>query len=128
MSNDMRQNLMEDAEDAGLKAVMGKRFQDVSKEIPKQERKAIPQSRCSYTREPLSQETEGALDVKWVPENTVSPMDKVKACVKWTAVFGSVSAVLFYWQQAGLLDSRAAVPSLIFCALGAGLSIGWNAR
>ena len=67
-------------------------------------------------------------DGKWEPVKEITNMDKLKECVKWAAIFGGLNALLFYWQQAGLLDSKAAVPSMIICALLAGLSIGWNAR
>ena len=125
---------MEDAEDEGLKAVMGDKFQDVREGKQRVGEKAIPQSRCSRdsslcTMEPLSeQKPEDVMNAGWVKLNVVSPMAKVKACAKWATVFGSVSGLLFYWQQAGLLDERAAIPSLIFCALGAGLTVGWHAK
>ena len=72
--------------------------------------------------------SETSVDASWVPVRETNAMDKVKACTKWGAVFGGISSLLFYWQQAGLLASSAAVPSLIICALGAGLTIGWHAR
>jgi hypothetical protein len=111
--------LNDDLLDEGLQAVMGKERcqnpEDWQKDIKKRkaERKAS---------------VDTAVDATWVPVKEGTSMDKVRDCAKWAMLFASVSGLLFYWQQAGLLDSSAAVPSLIFCALGAGLTIGWHAR
>ena len=67
-------------------------------------------------------------DASWAPAKTSTYLDKIRNCAKYGLIFGAASGLLFYWQQSGLLASSAAVPSLIFCALGAGLTIGWHAR
>lgn len=114
-------NVNSDLLDDGLRAVMSKdRCQDVTGNARKEQDKTIRQVK------PVPKDE--AMDAGWVKLNTVSSMAKVRGCAKWTLLFGSISGLLFYWQQAGLLASRAAVPSLIFCALGAGLAIGWHAR
>ena len=103
--------------DDGLQAVMGKeRCQNVW---------IVPPEKKAEVKKPQKDEP---VDASWVKLNTVSPLARVKCCAKWALLFGSISGLLFYWQQAGLLDSKAAVPSLIVCALGAGLSIGWHAK
>ena len=111
--------LNDDLLDDGLQAVMGKdRCQDLSlRQKSEKERKAVAKDSPA-----------AAVDASWAPVKGVTAMDKVKACTKWGAVFGGISSLLFYWQQAELLASSAAVPTLIFCALGAGLTIGWHAR
>lgn len=106
--------LNDDLLDDGLQAVMGK-------------------DRCQNDWYPKWKESKRAeqdtpADASWAPVRETNTMDKVKVCTKWGAVFGGISSLLFYWQQAGLLASSAAVPSLIICALGAGLTIGWHAR
>ena len=112
-------NTNSDLLDEGLQAVMVKdrcqNPEDWQKDIKKRkaERKAP---------------AETAMDATWVPVKEGTSMDNVRDCAKWAMLFASVSGLLFYWQQAGLLASSAAVPSLIFCALGAGLTIGWHAR
>lgn len=112
MSNEINGDLLDD----GLQAVMGKeRCQDAW----------TPRQKKTGEKKPQKEEV---MDAQWVKLNTISPMAKVKGCARWALLFGSISALLFYWQQAGLLASEAAVPSLIICALGAGLTIGWNAR
>lgn len=111
----------EDLLDEGLQAVMGKdRCQDVSGTVnvesvvsPKP-KNAVPKGEPG--------------NAGWIQLNTVSPMVKLKSCAKWALLWASISALLFYWQQAGLLASSAAVPSLIFCGLGAGLTVGYNAK
>lgn len=64
-------------------------------------------------------------DGKWEP---VKPkpnwMDKLKSCAMLTAPFSALTLLVFYWNEAGLMDSSIAVPSMIFCACLAGLGIG----
>lgn len=115
-------NLMEDAKDEGLKAVMGSKFHDLSQE----DSKSVMQKESKYQK--VQQPRNEPVDASWVKLNVVSPMARLKVCAKWAMLFGSISALLFYWQQAGLLDSKAAIPSLIICALGAGLTVGYHAR
>ena len=121
MSNDINHL---DANDEGLKAIFGSRFQDETCNKPAEvTKKAKP---IQKTVEQSG--TEKAMDGKLEPVKVVTSLDKLKACVKWAGIFGGLNALLFYWQQAGLLDSKAAVPSMVVCALLAGLSIGWHAR
>ena len=111
-------NMNGDLLDDGLQAVMGKeRCQDVWAPREKKAAEKVPQ------KEAASRE-EMAVDAKWVKLYTVSPMAKVKNCAKQTVLYGGISAVLFWWQQAGLLDPKAAIPSFIVLALLAGLRIG----
>ena len=57
-----------------------------------------------------------------------APMAKLKGCAKGVWLYGCISLLLFWWQQAGLLDSKAAVPSFIVLALLAGVQIGSACR
>ena len=120
MSN-FSENLMEDPEDEGLKAVMGSQFQDVStgsKPAPQKE------SKCRK----VQQHRNVPVDASWVKLNVISPMAKLKVCAKWALLFGGIGTLLFYWYLAGLLDPKAAIPSFVVCALGAGLTVGYHAR
>lgn len=121
MSNDINHL---DANDEGLKAIFGSRFHDetvTQKEEGTKKAKPI--------QKPVEQSgTENAVGGKWEPVKVATSLDKLKTCAKWGGIFGGLNALLFYWQQAGLLDSKAAVPSMVVCALLAGLSIGWHAR
>lgn len=55
----------------------------------------------------------------WYDEKTVN-------MVKWVAVFMALEYLFFYWQQTGQMQSTAAMPSMIVCALLAGISVGKN--
>ena len=55
----------------------------------------------------------------WYDENTVN-------MVKWVVVFMGLEYLFFYWQQTGQMQESAAMPSMIVCALLAGISVGKN--
>ena len=130
-------DLMEDAGDEMLKGIMGGRFQDMSeagKAGPKP-KEIAPKAFPSVTTSPSAprndsgsrqagQKLEGAVDAAWKPVKAATAMEKLKSCGKWALLFGGISALLFWWQQAGLLDPKAAVPSFIFIALLTGMKIG----
>lgn len=109
-------NINSDLLDEDLQAVMGKDRCQNEWTVPKKKEK------------PCNVKQDEPMDAGWVQLNTVSPMVRLKNCVKWGTPFAVLSSILFYWQQAGLLASSAAVPSLIICALGAGLTVGYHAR
>ena len=46
--------------------------------------------------------------------------------VKWALLFICLEYLLFYWQQTGQMQESAARPSMLVCALLAGLSVGKN--
>ena len=46
--------------------------------------------------------------------------------VKWVAIFIGLEYLVFYWQQTGQMQESAAMPSMIVCALLAGISVGKN--
>ena len=111
-------NINSDLLDDGLQAVMGKDRCQNERIVPKK----------AEEKKLNTDKKETAVDAGWDPVKAATSMDKLKECAKSAIIFGGLSGLLFYWQQAGLLASSAAVPSLIFCALAAGLSIGWNAK
>lgn len=55
----------------------------------------------------------------WYDEKTVN-------MVKWVVIFMGLEYLFFYWQQTGQMQSTAAMPSMIVCALLAGISVGKN--
>lgn len=62
---------------------------------------------------------------QWEPEKPApSFMDSLKNCVKWMGLFGGLSFLIFYWQQAGLMASSIAVPSMCVCTALAGFGAG----
>ena len=124
MSNDINHL---DTEDLGLKAIFGDRFQDETCEKKTAEE---PKAKTTAAKPAVKAQSrkKNAVDAQWEPAKAVTTMDKLISCAKWAGLFGGLNGLLFYWQQAGLLASEAAVPSMVVCALLAGLSIGWHAK
>ena len=69
------------------------------------------------TREPVDAEYEPVKT--WYDKKTVN-------MVKWASVFIGLEYLVFYWQQTGQMQESAAMPSMLVCALLAGLSVGKN--
>lgn len=126
MSNDINHL---DSEDLGLKAIFGDRFHDETCEKKPAEAPNVKAATAEKSVVNMKDYKKNkAVDAKWEPVKAITSADKLKGCAKWAAVFGGLNGLLFYWQQAGLLASEAAVPSMVVCALLAGLSIGWHAK
>lgn len=69
------------------------------------------------TNEPVDAEYEPVKT--WYDEKTVN-------LVKWVLLFICLEYLIFYWQQTGQMQESAAMPSMIVCALLAGVSVGKN--
>ena len=69
------------------------------------------------TNEPVDAEYEPVKT--WYDEKTVN-------LVKWVLLFICLEYLIFYWQQVGKMDESAAMPSMLVCALLAGISVGKN--
>ena len=52
--------------------------------------------------------------------------EKAVNLVKWALLFICLEYLFFYWQQTGKMDESAAMPSMLACALLAGISVGKN--
>lgn len=105
MDNDIN-NL--DPNDEGLKQIFGDRFHDA-------------------TQESVKNPTPKAVDAPWDPVKAdPNWLDSLKGCVKHAAIFGGLSVLVFYWQQAELMDSSIAIPTMCVCAALAGLGVGKN--
>lgn len=52
--------------------------------------------------------------------------EKAVNMVKWVVLFMGLEYLFFYWQQTGQMQESAAMPSMIVCALLAGVSVGKN--
>ena len=52
--------------------------------------------------------------------------EKAVNMVNCVVIFIALEYLFFYWQQTGQMKSTAAVPSMIVCALLAGISVGKN--
>lgn len=69
------------------------------------------------TSEPVDTEYEPVKT--WYDKKTVN-------MVKWAALFIGLEYLVFYWMQTGKMDESAAMPSILVCALLAGISVGKN--
>lgn len=103
--------LNEDLLDEGLQAVMGP-------------------DRCqpNWRLEPKkSTGKDKPINTQWEP---IKPdpnwLGRLRACVREVVPCSSICLLIFYWQQTGLMDSTAAVPSMLACMLLAGVGIGKN--
>ena len=111
--------------DEGLQAVMGKdRCQNEWKPSKKPMVESIPYKEANVAKKT----TEKAVDESWAPVKEANWMDNLKSCVKSMAVFGGLSFLIFYWQQAGLMASSIAVPSMCVCTALAGFGAGRTVR
>ena len=69
--------------------------------------------------------TSGPVDAEYEPVKTWYD-EKAVNLVKWALFFICLEYLFFYWQQTGQMQESAAMPSMIACALLAGLSVGKN--
>ena len=69
------------------------------------------------TSEPVDEEYEPVKT--WYDKKSVN-------MVKWAAVFIGLEYLVFYWMQTGQMQESAAMPSMLVCALLAGISVGKN--
>ena len=113
-----------DPEDIGLKAVMGDRFHDENKK-PMVE--AFPKEPSTVTKV-MQKTTEKAVDASCAPVKEPNWMDNLKNCAKAVVLFGGLSFLIFYWQQAGLMAESIAVPSMCICTALAGFGAGRTVR
>lgn len=125
MSNENRQ-YMEDAEDEGLKAVMGSKFQDVSREqkasAPKVQKK--DKEDPALIRQPSRAATFPRGEGLEVPSYAPNWFDRLKGCGKYALVCGALVAVFWYWNMTGLMESAAAIPCMLACGTYGGFKIG----
>lgn len=70
-----------------------------------------------HTSKPMDAEYEPVKT--WYDEKTVN-------LVKWVVLFVGLEYLVFYWMQTGQMQESAAMPSMIVCALLAGVSVGKN--
>ena len=123
MSEKVTPSVMEDPEDLELKKLMGAHFQDQTQE-PAPAHKG--EQKLKTVKGSLRKKTcKKVMDDAWVPVKAEpTEIQRLVNCAKGTVVYGGLSTVLFWWQQAGLLAPEAAWPSFIIVALLAGINIG----
>lgn len=119
-----------DPDDIGLKGIFGDRFQDETTDTQKPQvvkesnTASIPSNTGNVAQKPAGR----AVEATWEPvKPEPSFMDNLKDCAKWVLMFGGLNCLIFYWQQADLMASSIAVPSMCVCAALAGWGLGKNA-
>lgn len=65
---------------------------------------------------------------QWQPTKECNWMDNLKNCIRWTGLFGGLSCLVWYWEQAGLMAESIAVPCMCLCTALAGVGIGKYVR
>lgn len=93
--------------------------------------KPVGTKKKTASKEPVKEEktaqksTSKPMDAEYEPVKTWFDK-KTTNLVKWVLIFIGLEYVVFYWQQTGQMESSAAVPSMIVCALFAGITVGKN--
>lgn len=76
-------------------------------------------------RKTAQKQTGKPMDAEYEPVKTWYD-EKIVNCIKWFLIFAGLEYLVFYWMQTGQMESSAAMPSMIVCALLAGVSVGKN--
>ena len=106
--------------DEELQGIFGNRYSDASAApVNKEAKKAEPDKQVEKKRvDPLA-------PAKWAPPKPAPNwLAKLKMSAKWTGLYAGLCVLVFYWQQTGLMDPAAALPTMLACTLLAGVSIG----
>ena len=93
--------------------------------------KPVETAKKSANKEPVKEKKaaqkpiDSPMDAEYQPIKTWYDKKAVNM-VKWVVVFMGLEYLFFYWQQTGQMQESAAMPSMIVCALLAGVSVGKN--
>ena len=121
----MEATMKDDLFDAELRGMV--KFMDATTTAQKH----VKTEKKSANKEPVKEKktaqktTSKPMDAEYEPVKTWYD-EKTVNIVKWVAVFMGLEYLFFYWQQTGQMQSTAAMPSMIVCALLAGISVGKN--
>lgn len=114
-----------DVTDAGLKGISGSRFHDETEPVTAEAKKVSKDT--TATAKVAQKPTRKPVGNLWEPPKPdPNWLDKLRGCVKWAGLFGGLSLLVFYWQQAGLMASSIAVPTMCVCTALAGWGVGKN--
>ena len=96
--------------------------QNPSESYKKAESKLHVEEKKTANNPTIEPENEEYEPVKtWYDEKSVN-------LVKWVLLFICLEYLFFYWQQTGQMQESAAMPSMLVCALFAGISVGKNLK
>ena len=93
--------------------------------------KPVKTEKKSANKEPTKEKktaqkpTEKPMDAEYEPVKTWYD-EKTVNLVKLVVLFIGLEYLVFYWMQTGQMQESAAMPSMIVCALLAGISVGKN--
>lgn len=102
-----------DPEDEELKAIMGEQFQDKTQEAQSEPEKPECRKVSEYTTEAENGDTEGTSFLLFGIKSAASVLG-----------FACLTLLVFFWQDAGLMDISIAEPSMCVCSALTGFSAG----
>ena len=97
----------------------------MSAQKPAESEKKTVKKEHAKEKKTAQKSTEKPMDAEYEPVKTWYE-EKTVNMVKWVVVFMALEYLFFYWQQTGQMQESAAMPSMIVCALLAGISVGKN--
>ena len=92
---------------------------------PKESQKKAESKLHGEEKKVAKKPTIDPVDAEYEPVKTWYDAKAVNL-VKWVLLFICLEYLFFYWQQTGQMQESAAMPSMIVCALLAGISVGKN--
>lgn len=124
-------------EDIELQAMMGDKFIDATApmeeaaQAPEAAREACQSANTTPATKAAQKTTQKPTEGKnretaWHPAKPHNWMLGLASCAKWAVTFGGLNALIFYWQQAGLMAESIAVPCMWVCCALVGYGIGLN--
>ena len=92
---------------------------------PAEPEKKVESKLHSKEKKTAHKPTEKPMDAEYEPVKKWYD-EKIANLVKWALLFICLEYLFFYWQQTGQMQESAAMPSMLVCALLAGISVGKN--
>ena len=118
-------------EDMELQAIMGDRFEDLTKGTEKPAEKPVAKTAPKKTSAPVKDvpEKEKPVDAQYEPIRPAPNfMDKLKQTAKDVCLYAVLSTILFWWLQSGKLEETTAWYALLVCVGMVFFSVGKNWR
>lgn len=97
----------------------------ITAQKPAESEKKTDNKEHAKEKKTAQKSTEKPMDAEYEPAKTWYDAKTVDM-VKWVVVFMGLEYLFFYWQQTGQMQESAAMPSMIVCAILAGISVGKN--
>ena len=102
--------------DEELQGIFGSRYSDAG---------AAPVNKKVEPAKPAMERVDPLAPAKWAPPKpTPDWLARLKTSATWTALYSGLCVLIFYWQQTGLMEPAAAMPSMLTCTLLIGVSVG----